>query len=142
MPTTRSTAPTAPRWAGWGAGRTAAFSPWERLFFVAVGLAMGVSGWLWVGAQVSARIWSGRWLDLPFAEMLPIAIHAAMQPDDPTSAFGVAAAAQLPSPAAFWTVTTLLGLLPAAGLCWLALRRLTRRQRDEPTVAHLSLIHI
>lgn len=141
MPTTRSTAPTAPRWPGWGAGRTAAFSPWERLFFIAVGLAMGVSAWLWVGAQVSARIWSGRWLDLSFAEMLPIAVHAVTQPDDPTSAFGIEAASQLPGPTAFWTVTALLGLLPAAGLCWLVLRRFTRRQRDEPTVAHWATKH-
>lgn len=136
MPTSRTTAPTAPRWPGWGAGRSAAFSPWERLFFIAIGVAMGLSAWLWAGAQVTARIWSGSWLDLPFAKMLPIAVHAVAQPSDPTPAFGVDAAAQLPGPAAFWTVTALLGLLPAVSVCWLVQRRLTRRRRDEPTVAH------
>ena len=135
MPTSRTTAPTAPRWPGWGAGRSATFSPWERLFFAAIGVAIVVSGWLWVGAHVSSRIWSGRWLDLSFAEMLPIAVEAMSHPSDATSAFGAEAAAQLPGPAVFWAITMLLGLLPAVGVSRLVLRRSARRRRDEPTVA-------
>ena len=46
MPTSRTTTPTAPRWPGWGAGRSAAFNPWERLFFIVIGVAMGMSAWL------------------------------------------------------------------------------------------------
>lgn len=131
----RTTAPMAPRWPGWGAGRAATFTPWERVFLGGILLAIGISGWIWTGAQLSSRIWSGTWLSTPFAEMLPITVRLAQHPSDLAGAFGDAAV-QLPGPLAFWSVTGVTGLLPTAVAIWGLLRRHARRTRDEPTVAH------
>src|SRR6266542_2809434 len=87
----------------------------DRLLFMVVLAALGVTVLLWLVGQVAAVLFGAHhWLKLSMADTAAVPFRVVHHPGDPALAWPVAVQRQLPGPVGMYAALALLLLLPAA----------------------------
>jgi type IV secretion system protein VirD4 len=106
---------------------------------VLLGALAAIAVAVWATGQLSARLFSGAWLDLDAGQMGGVLARLAGNPSDPAAAWPGAAAGLVPGPVAFWSVFAVLLLGPLVGTLLVHGRLRSRRRAGEaPSAAWAS----
>src|SRR6266487_1550707 len=86
----------------------------DRLLFLVVAAALGVTVLLWVVGQVAAVLFGAHhWLKVGLGEMAAVPLHLIHHPGDPALAWPARLRGQLPGPVGMWAALVLVLSLPA-----------------------------